>query len=238
MFVGSYIVILALSTAFLAWVLTFGATRFGPMLPPVLNASHGTFALFSATCFLTVIGAPGPLLLGLFAFIVCDMPRVRESMRIRRWGLPLLAIGFSLVNMHTPALAISAVALLIGAGLFWFGFTFTGRMLHPEFARGIIPVSAALLPIAAASLMGAPDYLSLDSALVLAGLCGAAFTATAYASFGASRNAYAFVIGWLILTAAAYGAYIPAAASLILWFAALTATRQGHSAPVKHAHDF
>lgn len=235
MFVASYILVLCISAFLLAWALAFAGARLGPALGIAIPLQHGAALFIASLSFLLVAAAPGSVLVASLALFVCPL-YWRTAPRLLP---PALAVLFALLNLTLPGVApLPPLAVYAIAGVAWFALTLTHARLPDHYYRGLRPLLAALLPLAAAPLFGGPFYLALDAALIGFAALGTCRVRVA-STYGHARLPLTYLYGWLVVTAACHGAYIAAGISAALWLVLLLMVT-GSTPPVRRAssHDF
>lgn len=102
----------------------------------------------------------------------------------------VVAVGFLIVAAAPGWVMVIALALIAVPPL---------RITPALLPWVIIPI--VLLPLLITPLIGAPSWVALDSALIAASLLGAAQARGVEAPLGRALLPYAWLIGWLAVTA-------------------------------------
>lgn len=240
MFAGAYILVLCLSTGLAAWFVATAAGRTAAMLKQEQRLSHGTTTALSAIAFLVVVSAPSPVMVcALFLLLAGFLHAKHYYVKFFRFAAPVLAVALGLTGLaFTPLPDLSVPAIIGLAGLGWLVVTLSGEWLPENFTPTAFTVIAGLLPLLASHWLNGPGWIALDVAIIIAALAGAVIAAGHHALSGIARIALAYLVGWLVLEAALHQAWIPALASLTIWFCALGYAYSQDPSRYNRAFDF
>lgn len=183
--------------------------------------SPATVACTTALAFLGVVGVPAGLVIGCILLLIAGIREETYALRVNRRALIVaVAIAFGMVGLPPmPEFSdLPPVALLAGGALAWGVLTFSGALFSHAFHHSVPALLLAMLPLGAAPLIGGPNHLPLDVALIA---CAFLPIAARTHSAAAIRHPLMFLCGWLMLSAVLHGAWIPAALSLLASFAAV-----------------
>jgi len=226
----AYIIILLLSTSLTSWAALRVSHRLGTLFNKPDMVPAGLFAAVAIIAFLTVVAAPAKLLVGAILLIGLGLASGQSFLPpVARWGVPFIVVMLGVSTLTFPVIGhIPPLAVMAGAALGWLALTL-GSTYAPDDAKiGSIGFIMALLPLVAASFaFHASSHIALDAGLMIAGLVG---LTAAYCSgdlLGLGRAPLTLLLGWLMLSAATQGAWIPALVSLLAWGGAIAyATQQ------------
>lgn len=221
-----YMTLICLSAGLASYVAVRGLRRLAPLihrLPAV-----GWCAVLPAIGFLMVVGAPAPVLVSaLLTGAALQFFPGRFESPLWLCALLVLAVLIGLSGLSAPTeprlAAVPVLAVAAVSGGVWMLLLF-GMSTMPEgtgnVALGALP---SLLAVAAAPLVAADAAgVTYDAAIILSALGGALLGGGYKLAFGlAPRMALGVVLGYLPIWALWHGAWMAAAASLILSCGAL-----------------
>jgi hypothetical protein len=220
-----YIIILTLSTAFLAGAFV----RINEQLAPLMQREGkpvGALVTFPILGFLMVILLPMPVIVAaLFCLVIGWWDDTRGLLRDMGLALLLLAASIAIAGMQMPVIpSIPSWALVIAGWLFWWGLMLGAGYLPTALPTLTVTCVIASLPLLAAPLLSnAPASIGADIALIISGLIGALLGARKTPVIALSlRLPLACLYGFLVLRAALFGGWVFALASLIIAIAVCT----------------
>jgi hypothetical protein len=218
--ITSYILVLGIS----AWLTTVGftyvAARLGQLMGNKALIPPGLTLALPILGFLSVVAAPAPMLIGCVLLVGAHFMRAGGYLPpIARWGVPLVAAVLATSNLVLPAIAhVPPVALHLAALVFIFAITFAAETTSEQFTPTSIGMLACLMPLITAPLMGAPSFIAVDIVIIASSILGASILIKATSpNIALVRQFMALIIGWLIVTSATHGAWIPAMISLLMY---------------------
>ena len=217
--VTSYILVLGVSAWLLAALLIYVSKRFGKLFGNPLLISPGFVLLLPLLGFLVVVAAPASMLVGCVLLAGSHLTRAGGFVPgIARWGVPLIAALLATAHVSPPVIGhLPPVALQLGALLLLFLYALAADRLPKQLAPMSLASLVCLLPLIAAPLLGAPSFIALDALLLASVLLGANMAAIGTASAAIARQPIGLLLGWLCVTAATQGGWIPAVISLLLY---------------------
>ena len=235
--ITSYILVLGISALLTVMGLTYVAARLGQLMGNPNLIPAGLALLLPILGFLAVVAAPAPMLIGGMLLIGAYLVRPAGYLPpIARWGVPLVAALLTLSTITLPTIAhVPPVVFLLAAMTFIFAITFAADFTPEPFAPASTGMLICLLPLIAASLLGAPSFIAVDIVIIASAILGASILMKEN-SIAIARQPIALITGWLIVTAAAHGAWLPASISLLVYGGTIAyAMTRNHSAMVPHA---
>lgn len=221
--VTTYIIVLCLS----AWLIAYGmaqvAKRLVAALGPAAMVSPTLCILLPMLAFLAVVAAPPALLVA--ALLLLVLPWVigawRQHVFMRGAACVSLA-ALVAVSVTLPVIAdMPAWAMNAGAWVLLLAMLLTADYAASEAQAVSVSGLAVVLPLLIAPFMGAPSFVALDVAIMASCLLAALMALAPNAHFGPARGPFALIAGWLILEAAAHGAWVPALLSVLAYGGAI-----------------
>lgn len=216
--ITSYILILCLSVWLFVAGLAFASTRLAKLLGPSARISPTLCIMLPILAFLVVVAASPAMLVGATVLLLAHTLAGDHARLLVRVGVPAFAALLAALSLHVPEVANLPPAALIGAAAtLLMGMAFAANYQPATIGTTSIATLAALLPLLAAPFLHAPAYVALDVALVASGLLAGLMTLSHALPFAAARAPLALITGWLVLTAAFAGAWVPALLSALMF---------------------
>lgn len=237
--VSTYILILCLSAALAAFTALRMAGRLASMSAAAAPPA-GLFVALSAIGFLIIVTLPSLVVAGslLMLALFALGPRLGAT-GVTYLSVPLVAAVLGITSLPLAGL-FTAVPDWLGYALAvacWAVLSVAGGWLPATPVQGHGAVLALLLPLAAAPFYSsAPDYLSLDAALLIAPLIGADIAARRLIALDALYFApTVYVAGWMMLQCLSHHSFTAPALSLAALVVALLLRFLQPSPPMPHA---
>jgi hypothetical protein len=216
--ITSYILILCLSTWLFVAGLAFASTRLAKLLGAKARLSPTLCIMLPILAFLVVVAAAPAMLVGTTLLLLAHTMAGDHTRLLMRVGTPAFAALLAASSLHVPDVANLPPAPLIGASAaLLMAMAFAANYQPATIGTTSIATLAALLPLLAAPFLHAPAFIGLDIALVASGLLAGLMTLAHTLPFTAARAPLALITGWLVLTAAFAGAWVPALLSGLIF---------------------
>jgi hypothetical protein len=150
--------------------------------------------------------------------------------------VPLIAAMLAASHLALPAIAhVPPAVVHLAALICMFTLVFAAQTTSESFAPASSGMLACLLPLIAAPLLGAPSFIAVDIVIIASSILGASMLMKEN-SIATARQPMALITGWLIVTAAAHGAWLAASISLLVYGGTIAyAMARNRSAMVPHA---
>lgn len=222
--VAVYILILCLSTLFAAYASLRISQRLGWLISrETVLVSAGMMAIVAAIAFMVVVAVPAMVLVGALLMLGLASLQSRDMLPpFAYWGGVGIAVLLGVATLHLPTIVhVPAIALIAAAALGWYGISATSHHAPDALPLGTLAILAAIIPLIAAPLLGAPTSIAVDSALILSALLGALLANLPNPVLGVARAPFAYLLGWLMLQAALHGAWPAASISALAWGGAI-----------------
>lgn len=216
--ITSYILILCLSVWLFVAGLAFASTRLAKLLGPGARISPTLCIMLPILAFLVVVAASPAMLVGATLLLLAHILAGDHTRLLVRVGVPAFAALLAASSLHVPEVANVPPAALIGtAATLLMGMAFAVNYQPTSIGTASMASLGALLPLLIAPFLHAPAYVALDVALMASGLLAGLMTLPHRLPIAAARAPLALITGWLLLTAAFAGAWLPALLSALIF---------------------
>jgi len=217
--ITSYILVLAVSACLASMGLTYVSQRVNQLFGRASFIPAGLGWVLSMLGFLVVVAAPAPVLVGGVALIGASMLQTAGYLPpLARWGVPFVVAALAASTLSLPAIpGVPTPALYCVALAVLFGLIHIGNKIPEDMATTSLSALAMSAPLLFAPLLGAPAFLAVDSMIIASALLGACLVMRALdVSVALVRPPRMLLLGWMMLTSAAHGAWAPATISLLV----------------------
>ncbi len=217
--VTTYTLILCLSTWFFALALSVVGKRLGRLLKRPEHQFAGLALTVPVLVFLMVVNANPAMLVSAILLLAAHLSRSHYTLPpVARFGLPVIVALLSLSTLVLPEIAhLPTVLLQLAALALLVTMLIAADFIPEKVQQGGTGLLLCFLPLAFAPLFGAPNFLALDVALIASALLAAFMLADSMSSLELARQPLTLILGWLIIDAAARGAWIASLASLLVY---------------------